>query len=70
MAIQVILQGKQAQKSLPVHLKNQYYGKTLQGTTDLKTNCCCTNERPPQEVIDCLKLIHEDVLKIVLQDYE
>ena len=40
----------------------EYYGKTLQGTTDLKTNCCCTNERPPQEIIDCLNVIHEDVL--------
>ena len=40
----------------------EYYGKTLQGTKDLKTNCGCTNEKMPKEILDAIELIHPDVL--------
>lgn len=39
----------------------EYYGKTLKGTASLKTNACCTAERPPEEICSALKYIHEDV---------
>ncbi len=39
----------------------EYYGKVLSKTSDLKTNACCTSERPPEEIIEALKDIHEDV---------
>ncbi|KAL7717020.1 methyltransferase domain-containing protein [Entamoeba marina] len=38
----------------------EYYGKILQGTNDLKTNCC-KSERPPQHILDILPKIHDDV---------
>ncbi len=39
-----------------------YYGKTLQGTADLKTDACCTLEAPPQYLRQILSLVHDDVL--------
>jgi len=41
----------------------EYYGKILAKSADLKTNACCTAERPPQHVIDGLAKIHDDVLE-------
>ena len=38
-----------------------YYGKTLGGTKDLKTNACCTLEAPPSYIINALKNVHEEV---------
>lgn len=38
-----------------------YYGKTLQGSDDLKTDACCTLEAPPQAIRDILKKIHPEV---------
>ena len=39
----------------------EYYGKTLEKTEDLKTNACCTLETPPKYILDALSLIHEEV---------
>jgi arsenite methyltransferase len=39
-----------------------YYGKTLQGSADLKTDACCTLEAPPAHLREILSLIHDDVL--------
>ena len=39
-----------------------YYGKTLQGSADLKTDACCTLETPPAHLREILSLIHDDVL--------
>ena len=42
-------------------LVQEYYGKTLQGTEDLKTSACCSTVRPPDRVIEALKHIHPEV---------
>lgn len=39
-----------------------YYGTTLQGSSDLQTNACCVGEAPPPWVQDRLMNIHPDVL--------
>ncbi|MEP1595339.1 MAG: methyltransferase domain-containing protein, partial [Halieaceae bacterium] len=39
-----------------------YYGKTLQGSADLKTDACCTLEAPPVYMREILSLVHDDVL--------
>lgn len=39
-----------------------YYGKELQGSQDLKTNVCCTDVSYPQKVKQALKHIHDEVL--------
>ena len=28
----------------------EYYGNTLKGTKDLKTNSCCCSEKPPKYI--------------------
>lgn len=38
-----------------------YYGKVLQKSSDLKTNACCTNIRPPKYILDAIKNIHDDI---------
>lgn len=38
-----------------------YYGKTLQGSEDLKTDACCTLEAPPAAIRDILSKIHPEV---------
>jgi len=40
----------------------EYYGKILAKTEDLKTNACCTAAAPPDHIIKCLQNIHGDVL--------
>ncbi|HQQ75702.1 MAG TPA: methyltransferase domain-containing protein, partial [Pseudomonadales bacterium] len=40
----------------------QYYGKTLQGSADLKTNACCTDAGLPDYVKPILAQLHDDVL--------
>lgn len=40
----------------------EYYGKTLQKTEDLKTNACCTGESIPKYIKKALSNVHEDVL--------
>lgn len=39
----------------------EYYGKTLEKTEDLKTNACCTLEAPPKHILEALDLIHDEV---------
>lgn len=38
-----------------------YYGKELEGTEDLKTNACCTMTAPPKHIKDAMALIHDEV---------
>lgn len=38
-----------------------YYGKVLKKTSDLKTNACCTSEKPPIEVMEAMNHIHPEV---------
>lgn len=39
----------------------EYYGKVLAGSDDLKTDACCTPEAPPPAVMAALRNVHEDV---------
>ncbi|MBB6522933.1 methyltransferase domain-containing protein [Pseudoteredinibacter isoporae] len=39
----------------------EYYGKTLAGSEDLKTDACCTLEAPPQNIREIQKKIHPEV---------
>lgn len=39
----------------------EYYGRVLEKTEDLKTSACCTAEAPPRYVAEALSKIHEDV---------
>ena len=39
-----------------------YYGKTLQGSQDLKTDACCTLDQPPQYLKNVLSQIHDEVM--------
>ena len=40
----------------------EYYGKELQGSADLKTNACCTDDGLPRYVKDALTQVHDEVL--------
>ncbi len=40
----------------------EYYGKELEVTEDLKTNACCTIEAPPKYIQVALSNIHDEVL--------
>ena len=39
----------------------EYYGKRLESSQDLKTNACCTIEAPPKHIADVMSLIHDEV---------
>ncbi|MHC4617280.1 MAG: methyltransferase domain-containing protein [Planctomycetota bacterium] len=39
----------------------RYYGEVLQGTSDLKTDACCTSETFPPRVTDILPLINDEI---------
>lgn len=39
----------------------EYYGKILSKSNDLKTNACTTSGRPPKFISDAISLIHEEV---------
>lgn len=44
-------------------LVREYYGKTLQGSDDLKTDaCCCTSHTPPKYVIDVMGEIDDEIM--------
>lgn len=44
-------------------LVREYYGETLQGSDDLKTDaCCCTTAVPPKYVLDVMDLIEDDIM--------
>ena len=48
---------------MDVHEEVQnYYGKELQGSTDLKTDACCVGAEPPQYLKELIGNIHDDVL--------
>ena len=38
-----------------------YYGKVLTSSADLKTDACCTTEAPPQRIMDALRNVHDEV---------
>ena len=38
-----------------------YYGKVLQSSADLKTDACCTTQAPPARIMEALRNVHEDV---------
>ena len=40
----------------------QYYGKELQKSEDLKTNACCTISKPPKHIQEALSLVHDEVI--------
>lgn len=39
----------------------EYYGKELQQSSDLKTNACCTLVAPPKYIIHALRNVHDEV---------
>jgi len=41
----------------------EYYGKTLSKTEDLKTNACCTTSSYPKEIKDLIKDVHPEVVE-------
>jgi arsenite methyltransferase len=41
----------------------KYYSQTIKKSSDLKTNACCTVERPPKHILDALNNIHPDIIK-------
>ncbi len=40
----------------------EYYGKELSSSQDLKTTVCCTPVAPPKYILDILKRVHDEVL--------
>ena len=41
----------------------EYYGRTLSGSDDLKTNAaCCATEAPPKYVLDVMPLVADEVV--------
>jgi len=47
----------------PHEIVQDYYGKVLQTTDDLKTNACCTLENIPTKICAILALIHPEVVE-------
>lgn len=44
-------------------LVREYYGNTLRGSDDLKTDaCCCTSHTPPKYVIDVMSEIDDEIM--------
>jgi len=39
----------------------EYYGKELQSSEDLKTNACCPIQAPPKYIQEILRLVHDEV---------
>lgn len=40
----------------------EYYGKTLTGTADLKTSACCPGtKRPPKHIAAAIAMVHDDI---------
>lgn len=40
----------------------EYYGEVLQGSDDLQTNACCTDDSIPRFVKDALSKVHDEVM--------
>ena len=51
----------QNEKDLHENAK-EYYGNTLKGTKDLKTNACLCSEKPPKYISDAISLLHDDIV--------
>jgi arsenite methyltransferase len=57
-------------------LVQQYYGKELQTNADLQTNACCTGDRPPSYIQQCITNLHPVTVSkyygcgLCLPDYE
>lgn len=45
-----------------IQVVKDYYGKTLQGSQDLKTKACCTPDNMPERVKALLANIHDEVM--------
>lgn len=45
-----------------IQVVKDYYGKTLQGSEDLKTKACCTPDNMPEHVKALLAKVHDDVM--------
>lgn len=41
----------------------EYYGKVLQKSSDLKTNACCTSWNPPDHIAAALNKVHPEVME-------
>lgn len=41
---------------------SEYYGKILTQSSDLKTNACCTGEKPPEHIRKAISRVHDDVV--------
>jgi len=39
-----------------------YYGKEIEKSDDLKTNACCTLDPPPKHIIEILNQVHDEVI--------
>lgn len=39
----------------------EYYGKELESSADLKTNACCTIQAPPKHIMEVLSTVHNEV---------
>lgn len=50
------MEGNTCQESV-----QEYYGKILQNSKDLKTNACTCAEAPPQDIRSALANVHEEV---------
>ena len=50
-------------RTVSMNLQNsqEYYGKVLSGSDDLKTDACCTAEAPAPHVMGALMNVHEEV---------
>ena len=44
-----------------VENSRSYYGQTLTGSADLRTDACCTTEAPPLAIRDALAMVHDEV---------
>ena len=40
----------------------KYYGKILKNSKDLKTNACCSKDRYPEHIKECLKNVHNEIV--------
>ena len=47
---------------MSVEMVKEYYGRTLQGSADLKTDACCDVTATPAHIRTVLSEIHDEVL--------
>jgi SAM-dependent methyltransferase len=51
------------EKSERENFVSEYYGKTLESGSDLKTNACCAAQTPPAPVRRALSNVHDEILE-------